>query len=326
MDFTLEEHLEEVVEALGAGALVPLLGAGVNLSDRADGEAWTRGENLPSASELAKYLAGKLRYPEPQTAGDLQRVSQYVQARRGDGTLFRYLHEVFSERYVPTRLHGFLATLPARLELATGRRRYQLIVTTNYDDALEQAFAAAGERCDVVWYERPVGPECSGRARCVHRTHEGATHHIERANEYAGLSLDDRSVILKVHGAVDRAAATALQDSYVISEDHYIEYLSDTRLNDLFPVTLLGTLFTSHFLFLGYRLVDWNVRVILHQIWHQRGRDLDAWAIQRQVRAIDRVLWETRGVHLLDEPLKDYVDALDRHLPPPDGTRGERAA
>src|SRR4051794_5993412 len=189
MELRLEEHLEDVVDALCSGALVLLLGAGANLSDRVEGEGWRTGENLPSADELAEYLADKLHYPDPATAHDLLRVSQYGQARRGDGTLFRFLHEVFTQRYVPTRLHGFLATLPVRVELATGRRRHQLIVTTNYDDALEQAFAAIAEPYDVVWYERPAGRDGSTRARCMHRTHDGESYEVERANEYARLSL-----------------------------------------------------------------------------------------------------------------------------------------
>ena len=93
-------------------------------------------------------------------------------------------------------------------------------------------------------------------------------------------------MILKVHGAVDREARA--NDSYVISEDHYLEYLSETRLTDLFPAPLLETLFTSHFLFMGYRLTDWNVRVILQQIWLERQHELDAWAIQRDVTRSSR--------------------------------------
>jgi hypothetical protein len=281
-----------------------------------------RGENLPSGGELAGYLADKVHYPDRTSAGDLVRVSQYGQSKRGDGTLFRFLHEVFADEYRPTPLHRLLATLPARLAAAGGDGPYQLVVTTNYDDALEQAFTAAGQEFDVVWYERPGRIADSTRGRCLHRTPDGEVHEVERANEYAAVSLEVRPVILKVHGAVDRTERSYQNDSYVISEDHYIEYLSDTRLMDLFPVTLLETLFTSHFLFLGYRLTDWNVRVILHQIWRERQRELDAWAIQRDVGEIDRVLWEKRGVHLLDVPLEEYVAALEKELPLPDEGRG----
>jgi hypothetical protein len=320
-----DEHLQDVLDALLSGTVVPLLGAGANLCDRDKDEGWVRGENLPSGYELATYLAEKMRYPDAGSAGDLARVSQYGQGKRGDGTLFRYLHEVFADEYRPTRLHELLATLPVRLAHAGGTGSHQLIVTTNYDDALEQAFDAAGQEYEVVWYERVKRGREYGRPRCLHRTLDGAVHEVKRANEYASVSLDRCPVILKVHGAVDRDERTYQHDSYVISEDHYIEYLSDTKLMDLFPVTLLEALFTSHFLFLGYRLTDWNVRVILYQIWRERERELDAWAIQRDVGEIDRVLWEKRGVHLLDVPLADYVAALEQLLPLPDD-HGEQDA
>ena len=258
-----------------------------------------------------------MHYPDEESADDLVRVSQYGQVKRGSGTLYRYLHEVFADRYEPTTLHHLLATLPARIEHARGVPRYQLIVTTNYDDALEQAFDQAGQSYDVVWYEGPRRGSDTPGGRCLHRAPDGTVHEVVRANEYVAISLEERPVILKVHGAVDRSEPSSLNDSYVISEDHYIEYLSDTSLNDLFPVTLLETLFTSHFLFLGYRLRDWNVRVILHQIWREREHELDAWAIQRHIEPIDRVLWDKRGVHLLDIALGEYVAGLAQQLPLP---------
>ena len=317
MEEWLSDHFEDVLDALESGNVVPLLGAGANLCDRDDHDSWVRGSNLPSGGELARYLADKLHYPDERSQDDLVRVSQYGQAKRGSGTLFRYLHEVFADSYEPTGLHHLLASLPKRIEHARGRRRHQLIVTTNYDDALEQAFDRVGETYDVVWYEGPRRGSPASGGRCLHRTPDGQVHEVVRANEYAAISLEERPVILKVHGAVDRREPSYENDSYVISEDHYIEYLSDTCLTDLFPVTLLETLFTSHFLFLGYRLRDWNVRVILHQIWREREHELDAWAIQRDVGEIDRVLWGKRGVNLLDIPLDDYVAGLAEHLPLP---------
>jgi hypothetical protein len=327
MEEWLSEHFEDVLDAMATGNVVPLLGAGANLCDREEGDRWVRGGNLPSGSELACYLADKLHYPDERSQDDLVRVSQYGQSKRGSGTLFRYLHEVFSDTYEPTALHHLLATMPKRIANARGTRKHQLIVTTNYDDALEQAFDRAGETYDVVWYEGPRRGSPAPGGRCMHRTPDGEVHEVVRANEYAAISLEERPVILKVHGAVDRREPTYENDSYVISEDHYIEYLSDTCLTDLFPVTLLETLFTSHFLFLGYRLRDWNVRVILHQIWREREHELDAWAIQRDVGEIDRVLWDKRGVHLLDIPLDDYVAGLAEHLPlPAEPAKPEAAA
>ena len=72
-------------------------------------------------------------------------------------------------------------------------------------------------------------------------------------------------MILKIHGAVDRADAEA--DSYVITEDHYIDYLARENVARLIPAYLMARMRTSHFLFLGYGMRDWNLRVILRSIW-----------------------------------------------------------
>ena len=43
----------------------------------------------------------------------------------------------------------------------------------------------------------------------------------------------------------------------------------------------------SHFLFLGYGMRDWNLRVILHHIWSQQVRKMGSWAIERDPDPID---------------------------------------
>jgi len=76
----------------------------------------------------------------------------------------------------------------------------------------------------------------------------------------------------------------------------------------------------SHFLFLGYSLRDWNLRVILQRIWGQQALDLKSWAIQREqpnpkLSEIDRKLWSDRGdVDLLYVPLDEYVTHLREEM------------
>ena len=43
-------------------------------------------------------------------------------------------------------------------------------------------------------------------------------------------------MILKIHGAIDRLRPE--RDSYVITEDNYIDYLTRTDVSTLMPVTL----------------------------------------------------------------------------------------
>ena len=119
-------------------------------------------------------------------------------------------------------------------------------------------------------------------------------------------------MILKLHGAVDRVNAE--HDSYVITEDHYIDYLTRTELSGLLPVTLAAKLRRSHFLFLGYGLRDWNLRVILHRIWGEQRLRYRSWAVQREPEEIDRRFWEARDVDIFDVRLEDYVEALTERL------------
>jgi SIR2-like domain len=306
---TLEEqHYRYVAEAICDGSVVPLLGAGVNLCEPGR-TRWKKNTNLPSGSELSEHIADLYSYNGEDRA-HLLRMAQYAQDKRGDGTLRDHLHGVFAAKYGPTVVHEFLALLPAQLKAAGARRCHQLIVTTNYDDALEQALTGKGERFDLVWYST-AGRRPGAPGRFLHKPPEGPVRPISRPNEYL-LPVDERTVVLKLHGAVDRADRE--DDSYVISEDHYIAFLTNTSLQRLLPKTLVRLLLESHFLFLGYSLQDWNLRVILHQVFMERGHNRDSWAIQKEVREIDKVLWEAREVHLYDAPLEMYVERLSERI------------
>lgn len=309
----LDAHYGRVLRDLAENRVVPLLGAGVSVCERKPKERWQVGEALPTGSELAAYLAKIFYYPDRRHAPDLLRVSQYAAATDGTGPLYDELRNVFLRDYRPTRVHEFFARLPKLLEphRANGPRAeapYQLIVTTNYDDALELAFAHADEPCDVVWYVA----DGEQRGKFWHRPPGGEARMIERPDEYDELSLERRTVILKIHGAVDRQDRS--RDSYVITEDHYIDYLTKTELKQLVPVELVAKLMSSRFLFLGYSMQDWNLRVILHRIWGRQPLTYRSWAIQRDPPEIERTLWKSRDVEVLDIPLDRYVDELWRRL------------
>jgi hypothetical protein len=303
-----ELHYKLVVKALGEGRLIPFLGAGVNMCGRPEGELWEAGKSsfLPSGSELASYLATDFFFDEE--ADDLLRVSQYVSVEVGDDWLFDKLHDVFKGAHQPGPVQRLLACLPNALFRAKGAEpSYQLILTTNYDNALESAFEACGEPYHLVWYLS----QGEHRGKFMHRLPGGETRLVGSPNDYYDVSTDDATVIVKIHGAVDPASAKSDGDSYVITEDHYIDYLSHaTDVATLLPVRIAEKLLDSHFLFLGYSLRDWNLRVILNRIWHGAKLGKQSWAIQKEPTRLDRKFWERRGVEILPLELEPYVDEL----------------
>src|SRR5262249_818479 len=147
-----ETHFGEVADALLAGKLVPVLGADVN--------------------EIAERLASHFDYQDD--GRDLARVAQFVAMTKGARPLHAELPLLLQRSHAPTAVHRLFAALPRTL-----RERglpHQLLVTTSYDLALEQALLEAGEEFDVVSYV------ASGRdrGRFCHREPGGTTRVVER--------------------------------------------------------------------------------------------------------------------------------------------------
>ncbi len=307
---SLRDHCRRVAGAIAEGRVIPFLGAGVNLGASPPAAGWLHGAYLPTAGELAQYLARKFGYPQDQVP-DLVRVSEYASVMNGSGPLYEELHRVFDADYPIGLLPRFLAGLPGQLEPpGQPRSRCQLIITTNYDDALERAFRESGEPFDLVCYMA----EGAERGKFVHWPAGGERTVIDIPNEYGQLKAGQQTVILKVHGAIDRADSGFERDSYVITEDHYIDYLSRTEVGNLLPVMLASQMRRSHFLFLGYSMRDWNLRVILQRIWGEQTLRYNSWAIQRDPDTLDREFWKRRGVDVYDVPLEEYVAALKAAL------------
>jgi DNA-binding SARP family transcriptional activator len=282
---TPEDHFEVVMTAISSGRLIPVLGADV--------------------AELASSLAQRFGYPTTNGSA-LPRVAQYVAVMKGSGPLYDELHALLDVDAAPTAVHRFFAALPPFL-----RERgapHQLIVTTSYDVALERAFADAGEEFDVVAYL------ASGRHRgkFCHLAPDAPPRLIDLPNTYIDLSLERRTVILKVHGQVDRSADREWE-SFVVTEDDYIDYLAHADVASVVPVGLAAKLRRSHFLFLGYTMADWNLRVILNRLWGDQPLSYRSWAVQPEPMPLEREFWRRRDVDVFELPLEKYVEGLAAH-------------
>jgi hypothetical protein len=283
---TPEDTLDEVSRALLAGRLVPVLGAEIGA--------------------LARGLTERFDYPADE-AGELARIAQFAALMQGSGPLYDELHELLAARGAPTSIHRFFAALPRVLRERGAPQ--QLIVTTSYDLALEDAFLAEGEEFDVVTY-LAAGRD---RGKFCHLGPEGTARVIDVPNTYATeLDLQRRPVILKLHGGVDPGPERAWE-SFVITEDDYIEYLPQSEVATSVPVGLAARLRRSHFLFLGYGMREWNLRLILNRLWAGAPLNYRSWAVAPAPAPVEREFWRSRDVDLLEAPLEEYVGLLAQH-------------
>jgi DNA-binding SARP family transcriptional activator len=285
------DSVGDVVRALLGGRVVPVLGPRAEASGSPD---------------LVEHLIKAFDYGERD--GDLTRVSQYIATISGEGPLYDALHDVYGLELAPSRVHRFLASLPSVLR-ARGAP-HQLIVTTAYDLALEQAFSEAGEEFDVVVY-LATGRH---RGKFLHLALDRVPTVIEEPNLYATeLSLERRTVILRLHGRVDRDDGREWE-SFVVTEDDYIGYLAPGELTSMIPVALAARLRRSHFLFMEYALRDWHLRLLLNRLWGDEKVGYRSWSVQQGASALEMEFWRRRDVDLFELDLDEYVKALEQRL------------
>jgi hypothetical protein len=285
---SLDDHYDEVMRAFSSGRLVPVLGPGVG------GVA---------GHELATLLAERFDLDGGERG--LAYVSQAVAARNGIGPLHDELHLALDRDFEPSPLHAWLAGLPPLLRARDLPQ--QLIVTTCFDTGVEKAFQDAEQELDVVIYIA-AGRD---RGKFLHIRPDGESVVVEQPNAYTGLALEERSVLLKIHGHVDRGGAREL-DSFAVSEDDHIDYLAGAEAAGTVPVQLAARLRRSHLLFLGYDVDDWSLRVFLRRVWGHDRLAYRSWAVQPSAETLARELWRERGVEAYDVALNGYSQQLTR--------------
>lgn len=296
-----------VVHQLTRGRLTPFLGAGVNLVGIGDLEPFVSGTRLPSGSELAEDMAREFDYPGDSS--DLVRVAQWVSLRLGSLTLYEYLHTVFDHDFTPGVMHDVLAQMPGYVR-RSGGTEFPLIITTNYDDALEKAFEAADEEFDLLTYIA-TGEQ---QGKFHHERASGESTVIEVPNRYKGVTLRERPAIAKIHGAVHRGASDPDEDSYVVTEDDYIDCLTRTDIVSFLPPGVVQRMQRCHYLFLGYSLRDWNLRAILHRIRRDRALANESWVLQPVADSLEERAWKNRNVEMFETDLATFAKLLDERL------------
>lgn len=301
----------EILDLLETGQVIPFLGAGVNFGMRTTaGAKWDEKAPtfLPSGAELSKFLASKSNFPstDERDRSDLAKVASYFAETSARSRLRQRLHEVFDRDFEPCGIHSYLASLD----------KPQLIVTTNYDDLTEQAFIRAGKPYDLVIH--PTDRKDIGASVLWWRYQAAAPETV--APNKLFIELDKTTVIYKMHGTVDRQLKQ--WDSYVITEEDYVDFLSRMMGQTAVPAQFMRHFRTRHFLFMGYGLNDWNLRVVLNNLRSvlpganeqpgevEEEEDLRSWAIQFSPSDLEVELWSARKVRIYNVDINEFVKRM----------------
>ena len=189
----------EIVKALLAGRVVPVIG-------------------LDGAGDLAEHLAKAFARPGRPPV-DLARSRSTWRRCKGSGPLYDELHTRFEAAVEPAR--SIVSSHACRQSCVRGARRTSSSsrpITTSRSSAPSRRPARSSTSSRTSRPARIAAASGTARPGSPRRP-------IDVPNTYATeLSLDRRTIILKLHGAVDPLPEREWE-SFVITEDDYIDYL-----------------------------------------------------------------------------------------------------
>lgn len=219
-----DEDWDLLLLRIKRGKCTPFLGAGACVG------------TLPLGGEVAERWAEEYDYPL-EDRQDLARVGQFLGVDKEDGMfpkelLSEQLHGLGPPDFSnPDEPHAVLATLPL-----------PIYMTTNYDDFMVAALKARGKQAkrEICRWNR--SPAVTGEPNVL-------------ADGF--VPTPESPLVYHLHGHF------GVPESIVLTEDDYLDFLVAISQDDnLLPHEIQKAVAGSTLLFVGYRLADWNFRVV----------------------------------------------------------------
>jgi SIR2-like domain len=219
---------KRLLERISDGKCTPFLGAGACFG------------TLPLGRDIAQNWAKEKNFPfSEEESKDLMRVAQFLAIDEDPmypkERIAKLIKVVKPPNFnVEDEAHGILARMPL-----------PVYITTNYDNFMVQALN-----------ERDKKPK----------------QEICRWNKYvkdypsvfddAGFDPDETNpVVFHLHGHID------IPESIVLTEDDYLDFLVNISRDSLMiPPRIQRALTGASLLFIGYRIADWNFRVLFRSL------------------------------------------------------------
>jgi hypothetical protein len=231
--------LDQIAKAIEARECILFLGAGAHAGPPPEWAAHYPPEQRPPiGSQLSQALARQLRLEERfphEDPANLQRVSLFYEIEQGRGALIDAVTREVAEGTEPSPMLGALARLD-----------FPVVITTNYDRLFERALYAAGKEPRVSIYDPEDVPTV----------------------DYPRPTAES-PVVWKIHGDVSR------RESVVITDEDYIQFvlrMSSKEPYDPFPRRLKVQLVDWTTVFVGYSLLDYNLRLLFKTLRWQIDR------------------------------------------------------
>jgi hypothetical protein len=273
--------LDLVGEAVRSQQCILFLGAGVH-APPPEGSAfrYPPEQRPPIGAALSRQLAvecdfvGRFAGEDP---GNLQRVALAYEIDSSRGRLVDAIIDAVD-----------VGRAPSPVLTALARLDFPLVITTNYDQLFERALRDVGKRPRVAVYNPEPEPTTDFRN-----------------------AMPQSPVIYKLHGDI------AHRESLVVTDEDYIQFvlrMSDKEPYDPIPLSLKYFLTGSTTLFVGYSLLDYNLRLLFKALrWKIDAANVpDMYSVDFRPDPLILDVWQSqrRYVKFIAQDVWSFVPAL----------------
>ena len=249
-----------------------------------DNSAYTypEAERPPFGSALSRRLADRCNLAETfpsESPTNLQRISLFYELAKGRRQLVDEIKTAVHEDKRPSPALRALAEL-----------QFPLVITTNYDCLFERALTDAGKEPVVSVYSA-----------------DG-----QETDDYPGpMPSADQPFVCKIHGDVRRP------ESIVVTDEDYIKFV--LRMSDKAPYDPVPMTFRYFFqkwttLFVGYSLMDYNLRLLFKTLrWRiDQAMIPDAFSVDLHPDPLIFDIWhnQQRYVKFIADDIWNFVPTL----------------
>ena len=254
--------------AVENGAAVLMLGSGASLAAR-DG----KGNRPPATPELARLLCAQFLSPEYEDH-PLTQVADYAIS---ESSLFE-VQDFIRDQMLPFE--------PSASHLILPSFRWRAIVTTNYDQLIENAYSA---------HSAPV---------------QKVVPLFKNTDRWDDVLRDADSVpLLKLHGCISKTHDEGCP--LILSTEQYITYnVGRGRLFRLFQELAAE----RPFLYIGFSNTDPDIRALIHQLDAEKVGRPRSFLVTPSVDHIAERYWSPRQITAIAGTLDDAVSALDTSI------------
>jgi hypothetical protein len=273
------QTITKIAEYVAEGHCILFLGAAVHAPPpEGSPYSYPEAERPPIGSGLARYLAQELAIEE-RDMENLARVALEYETE--------YLRQPLVDR-ITAAVHDGKTPSPALRALA--RMSFPIVITTNYDQLFERALR-----------DPSVGKDPSVIVYSSNEQHQTAMPHTDPTAA--------QPLVLKLHGDI------ANVDDIVITDEDYIQFILRMSDKDPYnPVPMYVRLFLTRWptLFVGYRLQDYNLRLLFKTLrWNvDRASFPPMYSVDRDPDPLIVKVWEQKFVKWVVQDVWDFVPDL----------------